>query len=135
MGSRAGLRRWPCRQALRFVRRFGSDPAVHARLPKVQRDESRTLGLDRLEMIRFLQIAQTITVHHGALAYLLGTNALRASEAAAVGIEDQADILRGYRWVRSICRRSGLCGDDGCRRRAFLCPSDRGPASDPGCPA
>ena len=49
-----------------------ADPAVYARLPKVHSDESRTQGLDRLELIRFLQIAQTITVHHGALAYLLG---------------------------------------------------------------
>lgn len=53
-----------------------SDPAVYARLPKVLSDESRTQGLDRLELIRFLQVAQTITVHHGALAYLLGINAL-----------------------------------------------------------
>lgn len=34
-----------------------SDPAVYARLPKVHRDESRTQGLDRLELIRFLQVA------------------------------------------------------------------------------
>ena len=74
---------------------IGSDPAVYARLPKIHRDESRTQGLDRLELIRFLQIAQTLTVHHGALAYLLGINALRASEAAAVRIEDYADALRG----------------------------------------
>ena len=62
-----------------------SDPAVYARLPKVHRDESRTQGLDRLELIRFLQVAQTISVHHGALAYLLGINALRASEARRCG--------------------------------------------------
>jgi integrase/recombinase XerD len=74
-----------------------ADPAVYARLPKVQRDESRTQGLDRLELIRFLQVAQTISVHHGALAYLLGINALRASEAAAVRIEHYADTLRGHR--------------------------------------
>ena len=74
-----------------------SDPAVYARLPKVHADESRTQGLDRLELIRFLQIAQTITVHHGALAYLLGINSLRASEAAAVRIEDYAETLRGHR--------------------------------------
>jgi len=49
-----------------------SDPAVYARLPKVYQDESRTQGLDRLELIRFLQVAQTLSVHHGALAYLLG---------------------------------------------------------------
>jgi hypothetical protein len=40
-----------------------ADPAVYARLPKVNCDESRTQGLDRLELIRFLQVAQTITVH------------------------------------------------------------------------
>jgi site-specific recombinase XerD len=74
-----------------------ADPAVYARLPRVQRDESRIQGLDRLELIRFLQVAQTISVHHGALAYLLGINALRASEAAAVHIEHYADTLRGHR--------------------------------------
>jgi hypothetical protein len=36
-------------------------------------------------------------VHHGALAYLLGINALRASEAAAVRIEDYRETLRGHR--------------------------------------
>ncbi|MGW5241039.1 hypothetical protein ACWEOW_19070 [Monashia sp. NPDC004114] len=72
-----------------------SDPAVYARLPKVHRDESRTQGLDRLELIRFLQVAQMITVHHSALAYLPGINALRASEATTVRIEDYADTLRG----------------------------------------
>jgi integrase/recombinase XerD len=79
-----------------------ADPAVYARLPKIHRDESRTQGLDRLELIRFLQVAQTMTVHHGALAYLLGINALRASEAAAVRIEDYVDTLRGYRVLRLV---------------------------------
>ena len=79
-----------------------ADPAVYARLPKVHRDESRTQGLDRLELIRFLQIAQTITVHHGALAFLLGINALRASETAAVRIEDYTDLLRGHRVLHLI---------------------------------
>ena len=71
-------------------------------VPKIHRDESRTQGLDRLELIRFVQVAQTITVHHGALAYLLGINALRASEAAAVRIEDYADTLRGYRVLHLV---------------------------------
>ena len=79
-----------------------SDPAVYARLPKVHRDESRTQGLDRLELIRFLQVAPTISVHHGALAYLLGINALRASEAAAVRIEDYAETLRGHRVLHLV---------------------------------
>ena len=79
-----------------------ADPAVYARLPKVHSDESRTQGLDRLELIRFLQVAQTITVHHGALAYLLGINALRASEAAAVRVEDYAETLRGHRALHLV---------------------------------
>ena len=65
-------------------------------------DESRTQGLDRLELIRFLQVSQTITVHHGALAFLLGINALRASEAAAVHIEDYAETLRGHRVLHLV---------------------------------
>ncbi len=79
------------RAFFRFARIDGlitAGPAVYARLPKVHSDESRTQGLDRLELIRFLQVAQTITVHHGALAYFWGINALRASEAASVRIED-----------------------------------------------
>lgn len=82
--------------------RIPADPAVYARLPKLHHDESRTQGLDRLELIRFLQTAPTITVHHGALAYLLGINALRASEAAAVRIEDYAQTLRGHRVLRLV---------------------------------
>lgn len=81
---------------------IAADPAIYARLPKIQHDESRTQGLDRLELIRFLQVSQTLTVHHGALAFLLGINALRASEAAAVRIEDYADTLRGHRVLRLI---------------------------------
>ena len=81
---------------------IANDPAVYARLPRILSDESRTQGLDRLELIRFLQVAQTITVHHGALAYLLGINALRASEAAAVRIEDYAETLRGYRVLHLV---------------------------------
>jgi integrase/recombinase XerD len=79
-----------------------ADPAVYARLPKIHTDESRTQGLDRLELIRFLQVAQTLTVHHGALAYLLGINALRASEAAAVRVEDYQETLRGHRVLHLV---------------------------------
>jgi integrase/recombinase XerD len=81
---------------------IAADPAVYARLPKLHHDESRTQGLDRLELIRFLQVAQTVTVHHGALAYLLGINALRASEAAGVRIEDYRETLRGHRVLHVV---------------------------------
>jgi integrase/recombinase XerD len=94
-----------------------ADPAVYARLPRVHQDETRTQGLDRLELIRFLQTAQTISVHHGALAYLLGINALRASEAAAVRIEDYQQTLRGHRVLHLVgkgpsrppCRSPSRC--------------------------
>ena len=85
---------------------IAGDPAVYARLPRVHADETRTQGLDRLELIRFLRVAQTITVHHGALAYLLGINALRASEAAAVRIEDYQETLRGHRVLHLIGKGS-----------------------------
>ena len=73
-------------------------PSRYARLARIHTDESRTQGLDRLELIRFLKLAPPITVHHGALAYLLGSiTALRASEAARVRIEDYAETPRGHR--------------------------------------
>ena len=98
-----------CMHAVRGYFRFAhidglspADPAVYAKVPRIHRDESRTQGLDRLELIRFLQVAQTITVHHGALAFLLGINALRSSEAAAVRVEDYTDTMRGHRVLRLV---------------------------------
>ena len=85
-----------------------TDSAVYARPPKVHPDESRTQGLERLELIQFLQVAQTITTHHGALTYLLGFSAQRPSEAAAVEIEDYAATLRGYRCC--TCRQGEQTG-------------------------
>ena len=81
---------------------IAADPAVYTRLPKIHQGKSRTQGLDRLELIRFLQVAQTISVHHGALAYLLGINALRATEAGAVRIEDYRETLRGHRVLHLV---------------------------------
>src|SRR5690606_9464546 len=37
-------------------------------------------------------------------AYLLGVNALRASEAAAVRIEDSTDVLRGHRVLHLLAQ-------------------------------
>lgn len=104
-----------------------SDPAVYARQPKVHRDESRTQGLDRLELIRFLQVAQTITVHHGALAYLLGINALRASEAAAVRIDDYAETLRGHRVLHLVGKGTS---PPQCRSPSRFCVSSRHAAAN-----
>jgi len=81
---------------------IAADPAVDARLTTIHADETRTQGLDRLEPIRFLHVAQTLTVHHDALAYLLGINPLRATETAAVRIEDYAETLRGHRVLHLV---------------------------------
>jgi hypothetical protein len=66
------------------------------------RSAPRRPRLDRLEPIPFLQLAQTITVQRGALACLLGINTLRASEAAAVRIEDYADTMCGHRVLHLV---------------------------------
>jgi integrase/recombinase XerD len=47
-------------------------------------------------------VSSAISVHHGALAYLLGINAVRASEGAAVRIEEYADTLRGCRVLHLV---------------------------------
>jgi site-specific recombinase XerD len=44
-----------------------ADPAVYVRLPKVHANATRTQALDRLELIRFLQIAHTVCIHHGCV--------------------------------------------------------------------
>jgi hypothetical protein len=65
MASSVTTSRHAVRGFFRFAHIDGTiaaDPAVYARLPKVHRDESRTQGLDRLELIRFLQVAQRISV-------------------------------------------------------------------------
>lgn len=76
------------------------DPAVYARLPKVHRNKSRTQGLDRLELIRFLQVAETLTVHHGALAYLLGV-------PHCVPLRPQRFALRTT--TPTYCEATGCC--------------------------
>ncbi|MDN5796943.1 MAG: hypothetical protein L0H79_14455 [Intrasporangium sp.] len=49
-------------------------------------------------------------MHHGALAYLLGINALRTSEAAAVRIKDYADprTTEHYNRARGNLDRHGV---------------------------
>lgn len=73
-----------------------------------------------LELIRFLQVAQTISVHHGALPCLLGINAVRASEAAAVRIEDYADPARAPGAAPG--RQGQQAGHDAPHRPRPACP-------------
>ena len=63
-------------------------PANHIRLPRVWRDETRTLGLDRMELGAFLATARAADSTRWALSVLLGLLGLRVSEACNVQIED-----------------------------------------------
>jgi integrase/recombinase XerD len=78
------------------------NPAEHANVPKVQNNESRLLGLDRLELGNFIATARDLSPQHSALAHLLSFLGLRVSEACAVQIEDFADTERGHRVLHLV---------------------------------
>ncbi len=63
---------------------IAADPAVYARLPKIHADETRTQGLDRLELIRFLLFRKS---RHGSPSSLRKslprTNACRSPRTDA----------------------------------------------------
>lgn len=77
-------------------------PATHLRMPRVYRDESRTLGLDRMELGALIQTARASHVMDAALVTLMGMLGLRVSEACAVKIEDYQQIERGHRVLRMV---------------------------------
>ena len=114
-----------------------ADPAVYARLPKVHADEARTQGLDRLELIRFLQVSQTVSVHHGALAYLLGINALRYRRPPPCGsrtIKTPSAVTGSYTWSAKAASRPPCrspCRSSACLRPAVATASRVRSSSDP----
>lgn len=77
-------------------------PAAHIRMPRVFIDESRTMGLDRMELGSLIQTARASCPSDAALVTLMGMLGLRVSEACAVRIEDYQDIERGHRVLRLI---------------------------------
>jgi site-specific recombinase XerD len=76
-------------------------PSTHAS-PRSTATSPAPRAWTGLKLIRFLQVTQTISVHHGALTYLLGIDALCATEAAAVRIEDYAETPRGHRVLHLV---------------------------------
>jgi integrase/recombinase XerD len=74
-------------------------PAAHVRRPKVWYDETKTLGLDRMEMGALLATARAHPqTNRWALVALMGMLGLRVSEACNVQIEDYLDREeRGHR--------------------------------------
>ncbi|UUZ57656.1 tyrosine-type recombinase/integrase [Nocardioides sp. B-3] len=78
-------------------------PATHVRLPGVWRDETKTLGLDRLELGAFIARARAHSdPNRWALSVLLGLLGLRVSEACGVNIEDYAHQQQGHRVLRLV---------------------------------
>lgn len=77
-------------------------PAAHIRLPHLYQDESRTLGLDRIELGGLIAAARASTVSDAALITLMGLLGLRVSEACNVQIEDMSGFDRGHRTLTLI---------------------------------
>ena len=77
-------------------------PAEHVRLPKLYRDESRTLGLDRVELGGLIATARASTPSDAALITLMGMLGLRVSEACSVRIENMQGYERGHRTLRLV---------------------------------
>jgi hypothetical protein len=101
-----------------------ADPAVYARLPKVQRDESRTQGLDRLELIRFSQPSpgpeQDAEDHHVHEERARLWHGLSAGPPMVV-----VDPYPHRRHQRPPARRDPEC-------RPTVVPADREPKNDRG---
>ena len=76
-----------------------ANPAQYVRRPKVHPSEGR--GLDRREFGTFLVTAERYDKDHAALAFLLGPNGLRVSEACGTNVEDLA-LAHGHRTLRIL---------------------------------
>lgn len=79
-----------------------ASPGEYVRMPKVYVDETRIVGLTRLELGAFIVHARAMSPDHSALATLLGLLGLRVSEACAVQVDDFAGYDRGHRVLRLV---------------------------------
>lgn len=78
------------------------DPTIYLRMPKVYRDETKILGLDRIQLGRLIQHARSCGPERSALVTLMALLGLRVSEAVSVRIEDFQDTERGHRVLRIV---------------------------------
>lgn len=82
--------------------RITKDPTIFLRMPKVIYDETRTLGLDRMELGRLVQTARESSPTDGALISLMGLMGLRVSETCNVQIEDFSTTVRDHHVLRLV---------------------------------
>lgn len=91
-------------------------PGRYVRRPRVP-NESTSAYLDRYELGRFLQAADTVSPRHHALVCLLALNGLRVSEAVDSEIEGLA-FANGHRTL-TIVRKGGKEADVPLAPRTF----------------
>lgn len=79
-----------------------ASPAEYVRMPKVYSDETKIVGLSRMELGSFIATARTMSPDHSALAVLLGLLGLRVSEACSVQTHDFTGYERDHRVLRIV---------------------------------
>lgn len=77
-------------------------PAELLRLPRLFKDETRTLGLDRIELGSVIACGRASSPSDAALVTLMGLLGLRVSEACNVRVEDTHGEQRGHRTLTLV---------------------------------
>lgn len=78
------------------------NPAARVRAPRFFHDETRIVGLDRVEASALIQTARAGTPSEEALIVLMAMLGLRVGEAAKVRIEDFGDEERSHTVLRVL---------------------------------
>jgi integrase/recombinase XerD len=81
---------------------MAKSPATYLRLPRVYRDETTTLGLDRFELNAVLAAARASGPADAALITVMGLLGLRVSEACNLRIQDTHGLERGHRTLTLV---------------------------------
>lgn len=89
------------------VGKVDASPCALVRRPRVS-DDSQTLGLDRAQIARLLDVAEASSARDHALACLLALNGLRVSEALSADVDDLGHE-RAHRTLR-LRRKGGKRG-------------------------
>lgn len=76
------------------------NPAVLVRLPHIDYDETRVLGIGRMELAKLIQVARASSPMNGALIGLMCMLGLRVSEACGINVEDCNREERGHHVIR-----------------------------------